>query len=566
MENKINLKKPGYELELTEKSITFFLEGEQVTCLRPESCVNLNINGDDVDASPEIASFDKIGEDYVWTDKNGTEYILTPFDDRFEYYIKVKGNGKIDSVDYFSGDKNKPNPGSEYEWDTGFMPIPTVNGARQCEFPAQESYDEFSYLTIPPLFCYIFDICGVEQKLCFGLIAEKGRHNFTKYTYTTKSDNFLRRFWLSTNQDGHEKFEGEWTSPKILVYGAKCRECALKYYSDYYFDNGIAERKAPEQMPRFWYGPIACGWIEQCAYSMKYDLGLSAFDMAKEELYNNFLSELNRRDLHPQIMIIDDKWQNEYGTATVNTEKWPDLRGWIDNNRKENNCHTMLWYKLWDAEGLPDDMTMLDEADEKRSFGRDKDGFCKVADPTNPKYRALLRENMHRLLSSDEGCYNADGLKLDFAFFQPVGKKAQSYSGLYGVELYYEYIKFIYECAKEFKPDCIISGSPCHPYFNKFLDHSRLHDYFPDLRRCFEEFKFRKMIYSTALPDALIDTDGSSFHSRRDTMRHLTMAKEYGIPDLYCITPMPSLELTDEDWAKVAKTWKEYSKEIDQKF
>ena len=86
------------------------------------------------------------------------------------------------------------------------------------------------------------------------------------------------------------------------------------------------------------------------------------------------------------------------------------------------------------------------------------------------------------------------------------------------------------------------------------------------LRRCYEEFKFRKMLYSTALPDALIDTDGSAFHSRRDTMRHLTMAKEYGIPDLYCITPMPSLELTDEDWAKVAAAWKEYEKEIDAKF
>ena len=566
MDSIVKIIKPAYSLELCEKTVTVYLEDEQVACLRPASSVNLLVDGTAVDGDPEITGFYRSGDSYVWVGNNNCEFVLTPFEDRFEYYVKVKGSGKIDSVDYFSGNKNGVNAGSEYEFDNGFMAIPTVNGARQCEFHPMENYDEFSYLTIPPLFCYIFDICGIDTKLCFGLVAEKGHHNFTKFTYNTKSDNFMRRFWLSTNQDGHENFEGEWISPKILVYGAKCRECALKYYSDYYFENGIAERKPEEEKPRFWYGPIACGWIEQAAYAMKNNIQLGAADMANQKLYDNFVFELKRRDLHPQLMIIDDKWQNEYGTATVNTDKWPDLRGWIDNNRKENGCHTMLWYKLWDAEGLPDDCTMLDEADPKRSFGRDKDGFCKVADPTNPKYRALLRENMHRLLSSDEGCYNADGLKLDFAFFQPVGRKCESYSGQYGVELYYEYLKFIYECAKEFKPDCVISGSPCHPYFNRFLDHGRLHDYFPDLRRCYEEFKFRKMLYSTALPDALIDTDGSAFHSRRDTMRHLTMAKEYGIPDLYCITPMPSLELTDEDWAKVAEAWKEYSAEIDAKF
>ncbi|MDD6095054.1 MAG: hypothetical protein PUC29_04850 [Clostridia bacterium] len=551
----VKIEKAGYSLELSEKTITVFLDGEQVSALRPESSVNLLINGEVREGEPEITGFFRDGDRFIWTDKERCEYILTVFDDRFEYYIKVKGSGKVFGVDYFSGNKNVPNPGSEYEFDRGFMPIPTITGARQCEFPAQESYDEFSYLTIPPLFCYVFDICGVNEKLCFALAAEKGHHNFTKFTYTTKSDNFLRRFWLSTDQSGHESFQGEWISPKILVFGAPDRETALKYYSDYYFANGLSERKAKETPPRFWYGPIACGWIEQAAYSMKHNLGLGAQELACEKLYNNFMSEMKRRNLHPQILIIDDKWQKEYGTAVADTEKWPDLRGWIDRNLQENNCRTMLWYKLWDAEGLPDDCTMYDEKENRR-----------VADPTNPKYRALLRENLHRLLSSDQGCYNAYGLKLDFAFFQPVGEKSESYSGLYGVELYYEYVKFIYECVKEIKPEAVVSGSPCHPYFNKYIDHGRLHDYFPDLRRCFEEFRFRAMLYKTALPDAVIDTDGSSFHSRRDTMRHLTMAHTIGVPDLYCITPMPSLELSDSDWDKVAKVWSEYSEEIDKRY
>lgn len=264
------------------------------------------------------------------------------------------------------------------------------------------------------------------------------------------------------------------------------------------------------------------------------------------------LSELRRRDLHPQIIIIDDKWQTGYGSAVVNTEKWPDLRGWIDATLRDYNCRTMLWYKLWDREELPDDMTM----------DNGQGGRC--VDPSNPKYREYIRETMHRLLSSDEGCCNAYGLKLDYAFTQPVGKDARSYSGKFGVELFLDYIALIHDCAKAAKPEAIISASPCHPLFTNYVDHARLHDYYPDLRRCYEEFTFRREIYDIAMPGVLFDTDGSAYNTRRDTMRYMRLAPKIGIPDLYCITEFPSLTLSDDDWESVADIWREYGELIDR--
>ena len=437
--------------------------------------------------------------------------------------------------------------------DGKYMPIPTVNGASQCEFSAQCSYDEFSYLTVPPMFCYTFDIRGMIPKLAFGLVADRGEHNFTKFAYQTRRENSLARFWFWTYQSGHTRVDGTWQTPSVIVYGADSRSDSLKYYSDYYFATGRADAKDPfERKPRFWYGPMACGWIEQTAYRIKENIARADCDMAYQPTYDHMLSELRRRDLHPQIIIIDDKWQTGYGSAVVNTEKWPDLRGWIDATLRDYNCRTMLWYKLWDREELPDDMTM----------DNGQGGRC--VDPSNPKYREYLRETMHRLLSSDEGCCNAYGLKLDYAFTQPVGKDAKSYSGKFGVELFLDYIALIHDCAKAAKPEAIISASPCHPLFTNYVDHARLHDYYPDLRRCYEEFTFRREIYDIAMPGVLFDTDGSAYNTRRDTMRYMRLAPKIGIPDLYCITEFPSLTLSDDDWESVADIWREYGELIDR--
>jgi len=562
-----------YAVEVSANAISVILAGEEVANLRPVSAVD-TVNGEDtaVDKVLGEVSFRKTkikgNPAFIWTAKSEnwekTEYVLVCKQNNAEYFVRVSGKGDIERVNYFIGEqKDGTQPGSDYEFDTYYAPVPTVKGNRQGVFSAMDSYlnkdgslDSLSYLTVPPMFVFTYDICGIEPKLAMGLVAKKGEHNFTEFNYITKYEGWMSKFWFTTDQTGHVTVDGTWETPAIIIYGADNRSDSLKYYAEYYYNNGIAKRKDPtEKKPRFWYGPMACGWIEQAAWGIKEGIPRSGVDMAYQPAYDHFNEELERVNLHPQIMIIDDKWQTNYGSAEVNPEKWPDLRGWIDMNLEKYNRHVMLWYKLWDAEGLPDDMCMINAKNgEKR------------ADPTNPKYQAYIKETMHRLLSSDEGCMNAYGLKLDYAFIQPVGRDYKSYSGKFGVELYVEYLKVIYEAVKAAKPEAIVSGSPCHPLFAEYIDHARLHDYFPDLRRCYEEFAFRREIYTTAMPGVLVDTDGAAFRSHRDTMRYMRLAPKLGIPDLYCLTDLPCIHITDEDWADVAKVWKDYSDGIDEMF
>ena len=551
----------SYGARVCREYIEILLGGQNAAKLCPASAVNALRDGEVKDVPGELTFSVKDGERnkvFVWSGKSSVwdkvEYVLRASELHLEYSVRVFGEGKVDSVEYFCGDITSPKRGSNYEFDRGFTPIPTVDGSAQCEFSAQKSFDEFSFLTIPPLFTYVFDVEGVLPKLTFALIARRGEHNFTKFTYNTASDGILRRFWFATDQCGHTGVKGEWETPSILIYGADGRNEAMKYYADRYFAAGIADVRPASRKPRFWYGPIACGWTEQAAYPDACGLGYSQQGAARQETYDNFNRELARRDLHPTLMIIDDKWQTAYGDPYADTSKWSDLRGWIDRNRSENGRHTMLWYKLWDSEGLPDDECMASESQYNK----------RCADPTNPAYRERLKNTMHRLLSSDDGCYNADGLKLDFAFFQPTGRNAVSYSGKYGVELFLEYVKTVYEFAKAEKPDCVISASPCHPLFAAYVDHARLHDYHPDLRRSFEEFSFRRDIYRIAIPWSLVDTDGAGYRTRRDTVRYLLNSFKLGIPDLYCITDLFGLHITDDDWKAVSDVWHDYSEWADR--
>ncbi len=552
---------------ITDDCISLIVCGETVSELRPGTRVDVADDKSSVMCDDGTEAY-VLSEDYscegsalfVWTASgspiwDAKQYELEIYDDRAEYRVKVRGRGNIDTVRYFSG-TDSGTAGSPFEFDTGFYPAPTFGRISDAEFNTEGSRSDDSILAVPPMFCYVFDTMGMDRKTAFGLAAEKGEHLFNSFLYKTEEKDFLNRFWLQTDQCGHCEVDGTYELPRILIYTADTRKEALEKYVSYYYSNGIAGRAAyPEKRPRFWYGPYACGWIEQQSWARKEKDGRPETDRADQKTYDNFLKEMDDIGIAPRALIIDDRWQNEYGTATVDTAKWPDLRGWIDGLRGKRGIRTMLWYKLWDAEGLPDSM-------RAKKDGEPMD----VIDPTAPGTREHIKRSLHTLISDDPGCYNADGLKLDFAFMLPKGRGVTTYSGKYGTELMLEYMTLIYDTVKSVKPDALVSGSPCHPLFAGCIDNARLHDYHMNLRRAFEEFTFRKELYETAFPGIIIDTDGASYSSKRDTVRYLRNSYRIGVPDLYCATSGPSMEISMPEWRQIADIWRIYSERMDEEY
>ena len=545
----------GYAVTVTEASFSPTLGGVAVCALDARSPVCSTDGKDEIpDDGDRITSFELAESTdrdahFVWQGESSLwkkTYRLDCFEDRFEYTVTVRGEGAVDSVNYFGADYADPLRGSEYDFADFYYPLIPLDGTEGYHFKPVFEHRPFSWLSVPPMFVYAFRTEEVDDRLALGLVAEAGEHNFTQFDFRTSMHRWGSRFWLSTDQCGHTKVEGEWTAPKIIGRAVATDKDACLFYRDYYFDHGICGRGSDRAgKPRFWYGPIACGWLEQLAVHYQKDSGLVW--SSKQDVYEDYVRLLGERGLHPKILIIDDKWQTEYGRPRPAKDRWPDVRGFIDRIRDEKDIHTLMWYKMWDNEGVPEEYCVWD--------GREK---RYVVDPSNPGYQAILKENIRTIISDEPGCMNADGLKIDFAFWQPVGREAKTFSGKYGVELFAEYVRHIRDYMKEIKPTAILNASPCHPMFAEFVDQARLHDYDYRLRSSLEEFSERAWLWRCALPNALVDTDGCGYNTHRDTMRYLTRNREIGVPCIYAVSPTPYLALSDDDWAKVAESWKAY--------
>ncbi|MBQ8474679.1 MAG: hypothetical protein IJ499_03340, partial [Clostridia bacterium] len=556
----------GYSLELSEGAIKVFVDGEAIASLNPASALNKTTDDDegfipDVEntgVSFSLAEADDGYAKYIWSSSSDLwrekVYTLSCFEDRFEYAVTVKGSGRVDTVNYFlSNLADGKKLGSDHEFCQGFYPDVDL-GAGDGTYLPNKSYSIYSNLSVPPMFYHSFKIAGIESCLAFAVVAEMGEHNFTGVSYDIND----AKFSFSTDQYGHVTVDGEWTAPKMVIYTANDHYDAGKKYCELYFDGGICKRGDNGHKPRFWYGPIACGWFEQLAYGHSPKGNGAWMGSCKEEAHTDMLAKLKEKDLNPTILIIDDKWQEAYGTAYPHPERWPDLRSFIDNNLK-NGIHTFMWYQLWNSEGLPEECLTMDYDGNSYIAGNRP-----VADPSHPVYQKILKENVHRIISSDEGCYNAEGFKLDFAFCQPHGRKTKTYSGKYGAELLYDYIKQIRTYAKEVKPHAVINASPCHPMFASLVDHARLHDYDPACRNCKEIFEHRAKLWGMANPYALIDTDCGGFNTHRDMMRFILNQANIGIPDLYAVSDLPTFAFSDEEWAMIREMWHNYSDKIDE--
>ncbi|MBR4204550.1 MAG: hypothetical protein IKQ92_03650 [Clostridia bacterium] len=555
----VSLKKHGYALEIEDGKIGVILDGCEVAGLDVRSAVHvLGDDGkpvrDEEPALPVLADMKTEGAvtTFVWKNKSSLweekTYTLVCDPLRFRYYVKVRGKGRADTVEYFTGNAAEAGHGSAYEFEYGFNPCKSWYNKEDYWFKASTPCHRWSVLMVPPMFCYSFRCPALSRQLALGLVAEKGEHNFNSFDYTPTTRAWKSAFYLSTDPFGHVRIDGEWTAPSIVGFGAQDEYDAMQQYARFYFVSGIAETKKKAVPPKFWHGPMACGWIEQFA-----DNGLPyrGPDAAREVVYEEYLKRLRAAGLYPRCLIIDDKWQGQYCSDVADENKWSDLRAFVDRRHAEG-VHTMLWFKVFDPEGLDDAATVTTEAGEKR------------VDPSHPIFLKMLDEALTRIFSPDKGCYDCDGIKIDYAFQIPIGRDFKTYSGKYGVELLYDFMKHIYDTVKAIKPDAIVNCSPCHPYFAHLCDQARLHDYNPDNRDCREDLEMRAKMYRIAMPDTLIDTDNAGFNTRRDTMRWMLDQPSSGVPDIYCVSPIPGgFAFEREDLEALSAVWREYTELID---
>ncbi len=552
----MNLKYEGreYFAEIHDDYLSIGTGGEEFFRLSPVSAVDAD-GKKDTDmrlGAPEIIKSENEltvifkADSSLWKKK---EYIFHLTPDNAAYTVKVYGSGAVDTADFFTGDRSSRWFGSGYEAADYYAPLGLANSAspNRVFTMAQDTHLGFSGGFSPTPLSFSFRVSGIDERLLFGIAALPGNISFDGLTYhSLRFHPDISRFCLRVNFGGYQSVSDCWESPAIIIIPAPDDSEALRRYARWHYSRGLP-RANTENSPPWWKGPFFCGWKEQ-AVIPGFD---SSYDAAAQSCYETMSETLDKRGLRPSAIIIDDKWQEKYGCALPDAAKWPDFRRFVEEQHSRDR-RVLLWFKSWDPEGLEEEECILDENGKRLG-----------ADPTSPVYRARIHALMHTLLSGDEGCFNADGFKVDFADCIPCEKNMRLHEkGVFGLSLMYKFMELLYTEAKLAKPDALLNTSCCHPLFAAFTDQARLHDTYFAQRDSAKVMMERADLFDAVIPGILIDTDAGACGSRRDFMRYARASAEFGIPDIYILNPVGDCALTESDWEEIRLIWEKYRSKI----
>ncbi|HET7473592.1 MAG TPA: hypothetical protein VFJ71_10745 [Candidatus Limnocylindrales bacterium] len=384
--------------------------------------------------------------------------------------------------------------------------------------------------------------------LGFGLGVAPGDAGFTGFGYRALD----RGFGFAFDYEGKTAVDGTWRSPTVLIRAAADPYDAIAGWRDALVAGGWARAPRPRHQPAWWLEPIFCGWGAQGALARSVGLTWAASPgYATQASYDRFLAELDDRGIRPGTVVIDDKWQAAYGVCEPDTTKWPDLRGWIAG-RHAAGQRVLLWYKAWDAEGLPGDWCV-----------RSTSGVPLGIDPTNPDGEAAVRRAIRRMVASDG--LDADGLKLDLTARTPSGVATTHRGGAWGVDLLRRLLEIVADEARAVRPDALIIGQTPNPLLAPSVDMIRLNDMLrlDDPRPLVDvvpQMRHRAAIARAATPELPIDTDDWCVPDLAGWRAYTAIKAELGVPALYYTTTidLTGEPLADEDFALTRRVWADY--------
>jgi hypothetical protein len=541
-----------------------------------------------VSVGEDAVEIEVVARSTAWSAKS---VLLRCFADRVELRVRVEGAGTLGEVRLLGGRAILPNGAcgtfrSSIEYASVFCPAPTepVQVVRPAHAGAAlgvvgdalpgRLHGVFS----PPPLCLAFgreparDATHVPDGgwLTVGLLAPVADLRFPAVRYAPLDGGFL----LECDYEGHTAVTGSFTTPTVVLRPAVDPWRGLAAYRRDLVDRGFAPATGAATPADWWTAPIFCGWGAQCAaapipgqpmshpYYLR-ELGPAvvpdglpvAFDLARQDRYDAWLGRLAAHGVVPGTVVVDDRWQRAYGTGEPDPTHWPDLRRWIAE-RHAAGQRVLLWWKAWDPTGLPVPECVTDPA-----------GTPVAADPGSAAYRAHLTEIVSRLVGPDG--LDADGFKIDFTQRAPSGRALRRPGAPpdapWGIAALHRMLDTLYRAAKAAKPDALVVTHTPHPGFGDVCDMVRLNDILerdPAGRvvAAVDQLAFRHAVVAAVLPDHLVDTDQWPLADRAEWRAYVVAQSRLGVPALYYAERIDRSgeDLTDDDLALVAATWREY--------
>ena len=337
---------------------------------------------------------------------------------------------------------------------------------------------------------------------------------------------------------GYQSIQGDFASPALVINMAYSPLDALKSYTAWLDSKGFATASATKDA--YWHHlPIFCGWAEQTVESVPQ--GGSANKLSTQANYEKWLATLDERGLPVGTVVIDDKWQQGYGSFDVDQQKWPDLKGFIASQHSKGR-HVVLWVPVADTDGLPTALCV------------EYQGKCVIADVGKPEYETYLRARIRHLVQA----LGVDGFKEDWVR-SPAAPGLPLSSNATGIEFVRRFQWILYSETHKWKPDALVETQTTNALFRESSDVIRLNDVWYASRNVTEVMRLRaRMANITGWP--LVDTDNASSTNLKEWWNYMQAQPSIGIPALYFVTRTETTQESPspEDWTYLAAIWHRY--------
>lgn len=598
----------------------------------------ITLSAPQVDRNGEVIAITFSGRTTLW---DRVDYVFKCDEERIVYCYRVHGDGKLETVRFFEGflqndtrrkDMHYPyfcGPGRHLAYHRPvkeFMQSSRPDFSHVYSFAVNAAdkrlfgfYDQTvirvngdrhclggDWLATPSAFLFLMGDRQRRNWVTLGLAVKRGAAGFMGYTYSGGEG-----FGLALDYMGYTKVQGQWTSPEIVLeqIGADVYE-ALDRHVAYLAANGCMADVDRSDTPLWWKKPIFGGWGEQVYHSNRWDNYFSgrhddwAHDnvdgFCTQEAYERMLETLASKEIDPTILIIDNRWFRNDAMLDIDTELWPDLKGFIRQQHAADR-KVILWVSPWSycrshkGKDVPNREHMVVNEGDLYDLEIDTDVFYEAcnrehkkvrtyyplpaptltdanwrytADPQNPDYVRRLREKILFLLSPDG--LDADGFEFDYTHFLPKYRGTgpvtpRNEPAAWGVEALHAMIKIYYDAAKEAKSDALIISHTFNPYFNDVIDMLRLQDIYTDRRSVVPQMEHRAMIARRVAPGCAIHTDQHPMPSLEAWREYAAAQKKLGNPCTYYVTGIETTreDFTEDDYRMLSKEWKNYNRELE---
>jgi len=333
--------------------------------------------------------------------------------------------------------------------------------------------------------------------------------------------------------------EGGFHSPVASVHFAYSALDTLERYTAWLRQSGFGtEARYPDVA---WHHlPVFCGWAEQTTRAVPLDREPNT--EATQKNYESWVAELERRGLPVGTIVIDDKWQKGYGSFDVDTQKWPDLKGFVAAQHARGR-HVLLWVPVLHTDGLPLELC-----------AHDVGGKCIAPSLGSQAYEAFLRKQIRTLVET----VGVDGFKEDWVG-APTRAGLPVPAELAGMEAVRWFQGILFTEAHRWRPDAMLETQTTNAAFRDSSDVLRLNDIYYSTRDVVGTMRERARVAHISGWE-LVDTDNASSTTLETWWEYMEAQPSIGIPALYFLHKTESTmeEPPESNWQALAGIWRRY--------